>query len=329
MRVLTINSHQPYIHDMAHISGIDLYVIDQLPGRERDKWNAGVRPLPSNVRLISLEQVLQQPPDCDVFVAHNLTDLGATKTLNMPRVLLIHSSLERLLATQSTTYSRDDIYRVLQTYVQLKQVVVASVSAMKAASWGITDCPIVPFFIDTDFFHGYHGSDSRGLRVANHLVEKGVALNLEFFTTLIEGFDVQIVGDNPHLNTTPAQSQDELREFYQTCRFYVHTAAEGMEDGYNMASLEAMATGMPVICNPHPTAPIIDGQNGFISEDIELLQKKMRLLETGRDLASKLGAAARRYVVTNHSLAMFVSKWGEIFDLAIKGFEGGADQSIQ
>jgi glycosyltransferase involved in cell wall biosynthesis len=102
-----------------------------------------------------------------------------------------------------------------------------------------------------------------------------------------------------------------------------------MEDGYNMASLEAMATGMPVICNPHPTAPIIDGQNGFISEDIELLQKKMRLLETGRDLASKLGAAARRYVVTNHSLAMFVSKWGEIFDLAIKGFEGGADQSIQ
>lgn len=312
---------------MARMGGIELVVLDQLPGRERDKWDTGVRPLPTNVQLTSLEQVLQRPPDCELLVAHNLTDLSATKVLDMPRVLLIHSSLERLLATQSTTYTRDDIFRVLQTYVQLKSVVVASVSTMKAASWGITDCPIVPFYIDSSFFQGYHGEIPRGLRVANHLLEKGVALNLEFFTALIEGFDVQIVGDNPRLNTAPAQSSAELREFYRSYRYFIHTAAEGMEDGYNMASLEAMATGMPVICNQHPSAPIIEGQSGFIATDVVSLQEKMRLLENDRELATRLGAAARRYVVKNHSLNQFESGWREIFALAIRRFEEGADKS--
>ena len=329
MRVLTLNSHQPYIHDMARISGIDLLVIDRLPGRERDKWDESMRPLPPNVELTSLEQVLTQQTDCEVLVAHNLTDLSATKALNMPRVLLIHSSLERLLATQSTTYTRDDIFRVLQTYVQLKSVLVASVSSMKATSWGITDCPIVPFYIDTEFFQGYRGEIARGLRVAHHLVEKGVALDLEFFTALIEGFDVQIVGDNPRLNTTPAQSSDELREFYRSYRYYIHTAAEGMEDGYNMSSLEAMATGMPVVCNAHPTAPVVDGVNGFTSADIPALQEKMRLLESDVELAHRLGAAARQTVARNHSLDQFESIWGEIFELALKAFEAGPAQSLK
>jgi glycosyltransferase involved in cell wall biosynthesis len=327
VRVLTINSHQPYVYDMSRISGIELVVIDRLPRREQDRWDETVRPRPANIQLTSLEEVLQQPPACEVFVAHNLTDLSATKALNMPRVLLIHSSLERLLATQSTTYSREDIFRVLQTYVQLKQVVVAAVSSMKAVSWGIADCPIVPIFIDTDYFRGYQGRNPHGLRVANQLVEKGVALNLEFFTALIEGFDVHIVGENPRLNTKPARSMAELQATYRGYRYYIHTAAEGMEDGYNMASLEAMATGMPVVCNRHPTAPVIDGCNGFISDDIPYLQEKMRLLESQRELAARLGAAARQHVLSNHSLAPFAKIWGEIFELAIQAFEAGPAQS--
>ena len=33
MRVLTVNSHQPYVYDMARISGIELLIIDRLLGR--------------------------------------------------------------------------------------------------------------------------------------------------------------------------------------------------------------------------------------------------------------------------------------------------------
>jgi len=33
VHVLTVNSHQPYVYDMARISGIELLIIDCLPGR--------------------------------------------------------------------------------------------------------------------------------------------------------------------------------------------------------------------------------------------------------------------------------------------------------
>ncbi|MFB0516456.1 MAG: hypothetical protein ACETWG_07620 [Candidatus Neomarinimicrobiota bacterium] len=321
MRVLTINSHQPYVYDLAKISGIELFIIDQLPGRPQDKWDQGTRPLPANAKLLRLEEALSQSQDYDVFLAHNLTDISITKTLAIPRVLLIHSSLDGLLATQTTTYSRNDIHRILQTYIRLKQVMLVSVSTMKAASWGITNCIIVPFAIDTDFFQGYYGEIPRGLRVANQLISKREVLNLDFFTNLIEGFDIRLVGNNPKLDSKPARSQDELLKFYQSYRYYIHTAREGFEDGYNLSSLEAMATGMPIVCNQHPSSPIVDSKNGFMSDDVGYLQAKMRMLEGNLDFAKALGVKARSYVVADHSLAQFERKWAEIFELAIKRFK--------
>ena len=321
MRVLTFNSHQPYVFELARISGLDLLVIDELPGRPQDKWDPAVRALPPNAQLVSLPAVLQTPPACDALIAHNLTDLSAVPTLEIPKVLLIHSSLEGLLATQSTTYSRDDIHRILQTYVQLKQVTVAAVSAMKAASWGITDCPIIPFTTDTDFFRGYTGTIPKGLRVANQLISKRAVLNLDFFTDLVDGFDIQLIGRNHGLDAIIPESRQDLLELYQSHRFYIHTATEGMEDGYNMASLEAMATGMPVVCNRHTSAPVVDGRSGFMSVDIAELQEKMRLLESNLDLARSLGQEARKYVVANHSFDQFEKKWGELLESAIRNYE--------
>ncbi|UCD37183.1 MAG: glycosyltransferase [Fidelibacterota bacterium] len=321
MRILTLNSHQPYIYDLAQISGIELLVVDRIPGRERDKWDEAVRPLPDNAQLLALNTALARPPACDVFVAHNLTDLSMIKTLSLPSVLMIHSSLDRLLTTQETSYSREDIHRILQAYITLKHVVVTAVSTMKANSWGITDCPIVPFYTDTDFFQGYHGSNPQGLRVTNHLVEKGAALNLEFFSSLIEGIDVRVVGLNPRLGTQPAASREELLQLYQSQRYYIHTAVEDMEDGYNMASLEAMATGMPIVCNQHSTAPITDGKNGFMASDLAYLREKIHSLEENLDLAMQLGSEARKYVLENHSRAQFESKWRDILDLAIDRFK--------
>ncbi|UCH11501.1 MAG: glycosyltransferase [Fidelibacterota bacterium] len=321
MYVLTFNSHQPYVYELARISGLDLLVIDELPGRHQDKWDSAVRALPSNIQLLSLDAVLQAPPACDVLIAHNLTDLSAVQTIDLPKVLLIHSSLEGLLATQTTTSSRDDIHRILQTYIQLKQVMVTGVSTMKAASWGITDCPIIPFTTDTDFFQGYTGTIPKGLRVTTQLISKREVLNLDFFTNLINGFDVQLVGRNRGLDSVIPETPQDLLQLYQSHRFYIHTAAERMEDGYNMASLEAMATGMPIICNQHTSAPIVNGKSGFMSSNVTELQEKMRLLESNLDLARTLGEEARQYVVANHSFDQFEKKWVDVLELAIRRYE--------
>jgi glycosyltransferase involved in cell wall biosynthesis len=103
----------------------------------------------------------------------------------------------------------------------------------------------------------------------------------------------------------PAGSWEELRRIFRRHRFYIHTADPRLEDGYNMATLEAMAAGLPVLGNRHPTSPVEHGVSGFLSDDpAELRGCALRLLED-RALAAQMGAAARECVARHFSGALF------------------------
>ena len=74
-----------------------------------------------------------------------------------------------------------------------------------------------------------------------------------------------------------------------------------------MATLEAMAAGLPVLGNRHPTSPVEHGVSGFLSDDpAELRGYAVRLL-ADRALAARLGAAAREAVGRQFPGARFAS----------------------
>src|SRR5690606_3724519 len=79
-------------------------------------------------------------------------------------------------------------------------------------------------------------------------------------------------------------------------RFYVHTADPELEDGYNLAMLEAMACGLPVVGCCHPTSPIEHGISGFLDDDPAALATFARRLLDEPELAARMGAAARATV---------------------------------
>jgi glycosyltransferase involved in cell wall biosynthesis len=91
----------------------------------------------------------------------------------------------------------------------------------------------------------------------------------------------------------------------KTHRFYIHTADPRLEDGYNMASLEAMAAGMPVLGNNHPGSPVRHGVSGFLSDDPSELHGYAELLLANQDLAVRMGAEARKTVYQELSLKKF------------------------
>jgi len=64
-----------------------------------------------------------------------------------------------------------------------------------------------------------------------------------------------------------------------------------------MAALEAMAAGMPVLGNRHPTSSIEHGKSGFLSDNPYELQKYAMILLDDRDLAVKMGRQAQKIVV--------------------------------
>jgi glycosyltransferase involved in cell wall biosynthesis len=63
-----------------------------------------------------------------------------------------------------------------------------------------------------------------------------------------------------------------------------------------MATLEAMAAGLPVLGNCHP-----HGKSGFLSDDPQALRAYAQRLLADRDLAQHMGQEARRTVAERFS----------------------------
>jgi glycosyltransferase involved in cell wall biosynthesis len=81
------------------------------------------------------------------------------------------------------------------------------------------------------------------------------------------------------------------------------------EDGYNLALLEAMATGMPVATLVNQTSPIRDGVEGITGIDAEDLRDKVMSLLDNPEAASVMGQSARARVAQMFPVSAFRESW--------------------
>ena len=91
--ILTLNCHEAWVHQLGALGG-RLDIIDGLPGRYTPAWDARIRPLPANARLLSLADALEERLAYRCIIAHSMTDLLDIKTLSAPRLLVLHNTLE-------------------------------------------------------------------------------------------------------------------------------------------------------------------------------------------------------------------------------------------
>lgn len=317
MRLLTFNCHEPYLYDLAKLGG-ELVVIDGLPGRRTASWDTRARPVPANVELVSIADAGRRGP-FDAVVAHNLTDLLAAREVHAPKVFVVHVNLRARIAEEGGNFAPSQMAEDLSHYLDYVGGVAVGVSEQKLASWGLRGSVIRPG-VDPEVLSAHDGSCPRGLRVANLVSRRKKRFAWDVHLAITEGHEVDLVGDDPELGSRPAQSFDELRALYQGHRYYVHTADPELEDGYNLALLEAMATGMPVVANFHPSSPVMDGVSGFVSEDPLRLRADIGRLLRDPGLASELGRAARQTVCAEFSLSRFLANWRDALERARAAF---------
>jgi len=316
-RLLSFNAHEAYLYALSRI-GFQWDVIDPLPGRYTKGWDTRIRPVPDNFRLITMEQALSAANRYHCIIAHSIDDLLSVKFLACPKILVIHVSLSGYITQENSPTRAEEMQQLLSTYLDKIGAISVAVSSMKQTTWGAIG-PVIPFYIDSDFFNGYNGQIAAGLRVANQISQKSILLDWRNHQRIAEGFPVKLIGYNPDMpGVQRANDLYALRAYYRNHRFYLHTARYDFEDGFTTSSLEAMACGMPVVCNQHPSAPIINGINGFISDKAERLRESIRQLLADRALALRLGKAARDYVIENHSLQNFKQAWLKAIDLAVR-----------
>ena len=303
-RLLVFNCHEPWVNQLSCLP-FDLDVVVGLKGRFRQGWDEQLRPVPPNARLIELDDALASGRSYDCIIAHNITDLMDARELDAPRLLIIHSSLEGRIVEERSTVPPDQMRALMHRYLELVGGLAVPISEFKAKSWGFS-APIVSCGVEASDYKSFSGSIPSGLRIANHVDNKKHVLFWSFHEAAFGDVPVRLVGHNPNLpGVDAADNWEYLKNTLRSHRFYVHTADPRYEDGFNMALLEAMAAGLPVLGNTHPTSPIRHRVSGYLSDDSRELKRFALELLGDRDRAETMEAEARRTVQARFGMDRF------------------------
>jgi len=302
--LLVFNCHEAWVYQLG-VLGYKLDIIVGLKGQYKKSWDQQMRPIPANSRLVSLSDALQSKTPYYCIIAHNIADLLDIKSRPEPRIIVIHSTIEGRKLEEKSDIEPAEMRKMLHKYLKLVGGYPVAVSMLKGKSWGFTE-DIIPFCADPGDYLPYSGQEASGLRISNFISSRKKILLWDFHKQVFDGLAVKLIGHNPDMaGVAAAENWEHLKKLMQSHRFYIHTADPKLEDGYNMATIEAMAAGMPVLGNKHPGSPIEDGVSGFLSDDPKELRKYAKLLLEDVDLAVKMGREGQKVIIKHFSTEKF------------------------
>ena len=306
--ILTVNWHTAYLYNLSQI-GHRWSVL-----REWVHYN---RPLPGNFKSIDWETARRDFSKFDAVIGHSIW-LDIARFLpyclryHKPYIQVIHGrrarggfSKSRLRKLAKRLYSS----AVLASLIKLGLIRVVFISNYAGSDWNLEGTVIRPG-IALDQMGGYEGAEPALLVVGNLLHREHFAFDeLMQIRTQVP---VKIVGENPRIpGARPSRDWDELRAFYRQYRAYLNLTREP-EDGHNLAVLEAMASGMPVISLKHASTPIRDGENGFLVGNVAEAVARAKQLIADHELARRLGKCARETVEREFAVSDFQKGWNNL-----------------
>ncbi|MBI4666484.1 MAG: glycosyltransferase family 4 protein [Nitrospinae bacterium] len=317
-RMLTFNWHEPYIAMLlktGHTFDIARPDLGRNGGRH---WDVRLRPLPARATMVDWPAAVQRMDEgaYSVILCHNFADMARVANSKTRKILLFHNKLAAELKSGADTVSRADYLDKVAPLAQAADRLVF-VSKSKMDDWGFGRGEVIGPGINVLDFGPYIGDIKGVLRVASYFKERGFMLGYETSQQAVEGFENLLLGFNPSIpGVAPAESYEKLLNYYSRYRVFLHTTCHPYEDGHNMALLEAMAAGMPVVALKHPASIIIHGHNGLVGESVESLREHIAVLLGDETLARTLGANARNSVAERFPIEKFTGAWNNVFTAA-------------
>ncbi|MGK7345658.1 MAG: glycosyltransferase family protein [Candidatus Nitrospinota bacterium M3_3B_026] len=319
MRILTFNWHTPYLSLLVRLDH-EFEVAPPNIGAPLKSWDHAMRPMPPNVKEITTAQAserLLKEGHYDLLLAHNVKDIVMAKEARLPKLLVFHNRLSTEAALGGRPEAADGHREQVKTLTSL--VYRVFISETKRADWDMPGEIILPG-VDVSQYGGYTGEQRRVLRVGNSIKARDLMTGFSLQEEVLkDGLPNVIVGENPDIPESRVSAGWEgLKKAYRENRLLLSTAMPPWEDGYNLAVLEAMATGMPVAAVENPTCPITGGVDGFIGATAEELREKVLALLDDADLAKKIGAEGRKTVERLFPLSAFLEKWSAAIRRAVE-----------
>jgi len=310
LRVLTFNSHQPYLHLLASSLPWTFGVVTpRLQNGVVKRWDSRIRPLPENVRIYDSLQAALRQESWDWVLAHNVHDLLDMREVPLPKAFLVHGTLSGRMLQDQSTISREKYLQNLKLLLRAYGARVVYISELKRMDWGIPGDVIRPG-VNVGDYGGYRGEIRGILQVCNHLKSRGVMMGWDTFQEVCRDLPSIVLGDNPDLPTSRITvGWDDLKQQLRSYRIYLYTPVYPYEDGYNLGLLEAMATGMPIATLHSQSSPITDGCEGIVANSAKELREKVLSLLDDAEAAARMGEAAKALVERDFTISDFANSW--------------------
>jgi len=307
LHVLTFATHESSQENLSTLP-IKYYLYQ---GQGVKIWENKYRQLPKNHILLDGSPNQIKPDiklDCVLSqnkFAHWKISKQIAQQCNIPLI-----NLEHCLPHPKANEKYLTMYKSMESDLDL------FISHYSMKKWGYEEngkTKVINHGINTEVFKRNKSILKEGfaLSVCNDLKNRQWACGYNEWQQLVSGFPNKILGSNPGLSE-PAKSLDDLVENYNKAVCFVSSS---LVSPIPTVVLEAMSCSLPIICLDNCCLPEIvqDGFNGFISNDIEYLRSKIKLLLESPKLAIELGENARKTIEDKFSLKNHLNQWMQIF----------------
>ncbi|HZQ45932.1 MAG TPA: glycosyltransferase, partial [Verrucomicrobiae bacterium] len=294
--------HTGYQFDLAR-TGHEFYSLD-IPGSGEVFWDSKSRPQPPNYHRLSFSE--EPPVKFDLALAHFEMGYHCLKRLDLPLIWKEHG-LRWPFVVPAEWVERTAFFSFASRMAEQAWQVAPEAAHRKR---------IIGMGMDLQTYGGYAGDGGGILVVGQNICSRGNEKGYDNLMRLARKFSICVVGmGNEGIPGAigAAANYGELVRHYQRHEVFLNPS-----NILGMSTLEAMATGMPVVCFRMMNSDVIrNGVNGLIVDSVKEAAEALNCLLKNRALARELGRKARVTIREKFRVESFVRGWNALFQQAV------------
>lgn len=189
---------------------------------------------------------------------------------------------------------------------------------------------VIRFYKDPEEFKGWNGPIPRVITLGQSFIKRAEFCGYHTFEEATRGFRRKIYG--PHNEEAGRDwggflTYEQLKQVLRDNRCYFYTGTYPAP--YTLNFVEAFMTGIPIVAigpgrGNAPFLPgqytyevhnlIVNGESGFVSDDIEQMRKMVKLLLDRKDVADYISENGRKRAIELFGKEKIKKQWEEFFN---------------
>lgn len=308
---LTFSVHERYQGELSD-TNTDFYMLNY---KDMKPWNTKFGPIPKNHEFLAYEENLtydQVPSDLRIDFILSQNKFGnyqiakeMQRYLHVPIVQLEH-----------TLPPKDMFYETrLDNCKKMRGDINIFISKFSMNEWGFQDDEVIHHSVNTNIFENRNEERSGNVvSVVNDFINRDYFCGYQVWEKAVNGLPYEIYGDTQGLSS-PTESVNHLVTILNNSKVFLNTS---LVSPIPMSLLEAMSCGCAPVSTETCMIPdiITHGENGFMSNDPDELNKYCQMLLDDEELRIKIGNNAAKTIREMFSKDRFTQEWNNVFERA-------------